>query len=47
MAAFLISETFVLMSNIEREEVVKMLKKFYTERRTRKTIVNNSNKIKM
>ena len=43
MAAFLDPETFVLMSKIEREEVVKMLKKIYTERRTRCTIVNNSN----
>jgi hypothetical protein len=43
MAAFLDPETFVLMSKIEREEVAKMLKKIYTERRTRGTIVNNSN----
>ncbi len=43
MAAFLDPETFVLMSKIEREEVVEMLQKIYSVRRTRGTIFNNSN----
>ena len=43
MAAFLDPETFVLMSKIEREKVIKQLKKIYPERRTRNNISINLN----